>query len=60
MQFQEKLSKISNFSQPLIEEKLNWRSGNNQASKHSIGAKQAGGTDNKQCLTLERQARLKL
>jgi len=52
------ISKISNSSQPLIEEKLNWRSGNKQVSEHPSRAKQVGGTDSKQCLTLERPTEL--
>jgi len=50
--------KISNSSQPLIEEKLNWRSANKQASEHPSGAKEGGGTVSKQCLTLERPTEL--
>jgi len=42
--------KISNSSQPLIEESINCQAGNKQASEHSSRAKQAGGTDSKQCL----------
>jgi len=44
------ISKISNSSQSLIEELINCQAGNKQANEHPSGAKQAGGTDNKQCL----------
>ena len=48
IQFQEKsISKISNSSQPIIEEKINRRAGDKQASEHPSGAKKAGGMDNK-------------
>ena len=46
------INNISNSSQPLIEESINQQAGNQQASKHPSGAKQAGGTDNKQSLII--------
>ena len=62
MQSQENsVNKISSSLQPLIEESINWQSGNKQASEHPSGGKQAGGMDNKQYLitrALDRATRM--